>query len=150
MWILALLLSIFQLTGDITLSLSLSLSLSLPTIDAETSCTTHSASNGNPSEELKTTESSTSLHSCFPSSYPHSTKRYANVDPIFYPWLLSSWESIHNLSLYRQLSLKLLFRFKPQWDNKKEYLTTYLHRPRTTRQNSINFPNAKEITITAI
>ena len=130
MWILALLLSIFQLTGDITLSLSLSLSPHNRCRDImhHPQCFEWKSWWG-----TQTTKYSTSLHSCFPSSYPHSTKCYTSVDPIFYPWLLSSWESIHNLSLYRQLSLKLLFRFEPPWDNKKEYLTTYLHRPRTTR-----------------
>lgn len=98
----------------------------------------------------QTTKSSTSSHYCFPSSFPHSTKCYTTVDPTFYPWLLSSWESIHNLSIYGQLSLKLSFMFNLNGKIKKKYLTRYLHRPRTTRSNSINFPNAKERTITEL
>jgi hypothetical protein len=49
------------------------------------------------------------------------------------PWLLSSWESIHPLSVYRQLSLEHRFRFGLNEKNKMKHLTTYLHRPRTTR-----------------
>ncbi|RWR98251.1 hypothetical protein CKAN_02777000 [Cinnamomum micranthum f. kanehirae] len=47
------------------------------------------------------------------------------------PWLLSSRESIHPLSVYGQLSLEHRFRFG--LNGKMEHLTTHLHRPRTTR-----------------
>ncbi|KAJ1682742.1 hypothetical protein LUZ63_022037 [Rhynchospora breviuscula] len=47
------------------------------------------------------------------------------------PWLLSSRESIHPLSVYEQLSLE--HRYKFGLNGKMEHLTTHLHRPRTTR-----------------
>jgi len=49
------------------------------------------------------------------------------------PRLLSSRESIHPLSVYGQLSLEHRFRFGLNGKKKMEHLTTYLHRPRTTR-----------------
>ncbi|KAJ7941081.1 Ycf68 protein, partial [Quillaja saponaria] len=49
------------------------------------------------------------------------------------PRLLSSRESIHPLSVYGQLSLEHRFRFGLNGKRKTEHLTTYLHRPRTTR-----------------
>src|ERR1044072_1459217 len=49
------------------------------------------------------------------------------------PWLLSSREFIHPLSVYGQLSLEHRFRFGLNGKRKTEHLTTYLHRPRTTR-----------------
>lgn len=69
----------------------------------------------------------------------------SNVDPTFYslvgsgrsgggpPRLLSSREFIHPLSVYGQLSLEHRFRFGLNGKRKTEHLTTYLHRPRTTR-----------------
>ncbi|KAK7366179.1 hypothetical protein VNO78_38364 [Psophocarpus tetragonolobus] len=49
------------------------------------------------------------------------------------PRLLSSREFIHPLSVYGQLSLEHRFRFGLNGKIKTEHLTTYLHRPRTTR-----------------
>nr|YP_009460212.1 hypothetical chloroplast RF68 [Dalbergia hainanensis]YP_009460227.1 hypothetical chloroplast RF68 [Dalbergia hainanensis]YP_009865667.1 hypothetical chloroplast RF68 [Dalbergia obovata]YP_009865917.1 hypothetical chloroplast RF68 [Dalbergia armata]YP_009866001.1 hypothetical chloroplast RF68 [Dalbergia martinii]YP_009866085.1 hypothetical chloroplast RF68 [Dalbergia vietnamensis]YP_010326560.1 hypothetical protein RF68 [Dalbergia hancei]YP_010326573.1 hypothetical protein RF68 [Dalbergia len=49
------------------------------------------------------------------------------------PRLLSSREFIHPLSVYGQLSLEHRFRFGLNGKRKTEHLTTYLHRPRTTR-----------------
>ncbi|KAF1894519.1 hypothetical protein Lal_00039605 [Lupinus albus] len=39
----------------------------------------------------------------------------------------------HSLSVYGQLSLEHRFRFGLNGKRKTEHLTTYLHRPRTTR-----------------
>ncbi|XP_027353617.1 uncharacterized protein LOC113874080, partial [Abrus precatorius] len=49
------------------------------------------------------------------------------------PRLLSSREFIYPLSVYGQLSLEHRFRFGLNGKRKTEHLTTYLHRPRTTR-----------------
>ncbi|KAL4320485.1 hypothetical protein AHAS_Ahas14G0015200 [Arachis hypogaea] len=49
------------------------------------------------------------------------------------PRLLFSREFIHPLSVYVQLSLEHRFRFGLNGKRKTEHLTTYLHRPRTTR-----------------
>lgn len=69
----------------------------------------------------------------------------SNVDPTFLftrgiravqggpPWLFPSREFIHPLSVYGQLSLEHRFRFGLNGKRKTEHLTTYLHRPRTTR-----------------
>ncbi|KAL1321313.1 hypothetical protein AAHE18_14G119200 [Arachis hypogaea] len=49
------------------------------------------------------------------------------------PRLLSYQEFIHPLSVYGHLSLEHRFRFGLNGKRKTEHLTTYLHRPRTTR-----------------
>ncbi|KAJ1681775.1 hypothetical protein LUZ63_023005 [Rhynchospora breviuscula] len=60
--------------------------------------------------------------------YSHRGTRAVRGGP---PWLLSSRESIHPLSVYEQLSLE--HRYKFGLNGKMEHLTTHLHRPRTTR-----------------